>query len=131
MNYPKLYLEKIHSGEEVVSEKVKVVYEREVGWMLNPPEDFPYYFDEQEGIRHIEFVERFCKHSKGKFAGKNIYLFLRAILNIVAFAALFFGLSPMAAELGTFATVLTIAGAMLLVVCLWINLIAPFIHRKK
>jgi phage terminase large subunit-like protein len=74
VNYPKLYLEKIHSGEEVVSEKVKVVYEREVGWMLNPPEDFPYYFDEQEGIRHIEFVERFCKHSKGKFAGKNIYL---------------------------------------------------------
>ena len=74
MNYPKIYLDAIHKGEEVVSEKVKVVYEREVAWMVNPPDDFPYYFDEQEGIRHIEFVERFCKQSKGKFAGKNIHL---------------------------------------------------------
>lgn len=74
MNYPKLYLEAIKNGEEVVSEKVRVVYEREVGWMDNPPDDFPYYFDEEEGERHIEFVEKFCKHSKGKFAGKNLKL---------------------------------------------------------
>ena len=74
MNYPKLYLEAIKNGEEVVSEKVRVVYEREVGWMDNPPDDFPYYFDDEEGERHIEFVEKFCKHSKGKFAGKNLKL---------------------------------------------------------
>ena len=74
MNYPKLYLEAIRLGEEVVSEKVRVVYEREVGWMDNPPDDFPYYFDEEEGERHIDFIEKFCKHSKGKFAGKNINL---------------------------------------------------------
>ena len=76
-------------------------------------------------------MARSNEYTHGGSAGKNIYLLLRAILNIVAFAALFFGLSPMAAELGTFATVLTIAGAVLLVVCLWINLIAPVIHRKK
>ena len=85
MNYPKLYLEAIRLGEEVVSEKVRVVYEREVEWMDHPPVDFPYYFDEEEGERHIEFIEKFCKHSKGKFAGKNISLelFQKAKLQLV------------------------------------------------
>ena len=74
MNYPKQYLDAIISGEEVVSDKVRMVYEREVGWMSEPPEDFPFYFDEKEGLRHIEFIERFCKHSKGRFAGKPVVL---------------------------------------------------------
>ncbi len=71
------------------------------------------------------------EYTHGGSAGKNIYLLLRSLLNIVAFAALFFGLSPMAKEMGAVSTVITIAGAVLLVVCLWINLIAPYIHRKK
>ena len=74
INYPALYLAAIKSGEEVVSKKVRAVYEREVGWMHNPPEDFPFYFDQKEGLRHIEFIERFCKHSKGKFAGQPVKL---------------------------------------------------------
>ena len=74
INYPEQYLEAIHAGEEVVSNKVRAVYEREVGWMQNPPEDFPFYFDTKEGNKHIEFIERFCKHSKGKFAGKPVKL---------------------------------------------------------
>lgn len=74
INFPALYLAAIKSGEEVVSKKVRAVYEREVGWMHNPPEDFPYYFDAKEGNRHIEFIERFCKHSKGKFAGQPVKL---------------------------------------------------------
>lgn len=74
INFPALYLAAIKSGEEVVSKKVRAVYEREVGWMHNPPEGFPYYFDAKEGNRHIEFIERFCKHSKGKFAGQPVKL---------------------------------------------------------
>lgn len=74
INYPEQYLEAIHAGEEVVSNKVRAVYEREVGWMQNPPEDFPFYFDAKEGNKHIEFIERFCKHSKGRFAGKPVKL---------------------------------------------------------
>lgn len=74
INYPKEYLKAIQSGEEVVSNKVRTVYERECGWMDNPPADFPYYFDEKEGLRHIEFIERFCKHSKGRFARQSIKL---------------------------------------------------------
>ena len=73
-NYPKEYLATILSGAEVVSNKVRAVYERECGWMDNPPEDFPFYFDEKEGLRHIEFIERFCKHSKGRFARQPLKL---------------------------------------------------------
>lgn len=76
-------------------------------------------------------MARSNEYTHGGSAGKNIYLLLRALLNIVAFAALFFGLSPMASALGAIATIITIAGAVLLVLCLWINLISPYIHRKK
>jgi phage terminase large subunit-like protein len=84
-NYPKEYLKAIQSGKEIVSNKVRAVYEREVGWMKKPPADFPFYFDEKEGLRHIEFIERFCKHSKGKFARQSIKLelFQKAKIQLV------------------------------------------------
>ena len=84
-NWPKEYLRAIQSGEEVVSNKVRAVYERECGWMDNPPDDFPFYFDEKEGLRHISFIERFCKHSKGKFARKpvKLELFQKAKIQLV------------------------------------------------
>ncbi len=74
MNYVKEYLEAIRTGRETVGRKVRAVYEREVGWMTNPPDDFPFYFDEAEGERPIEFIERFCRHSKGRWAGKPVLL---------------------------------------------------------
>lgn len=85
MNWCKEYLKAIQSGEEVVSNKVRAVYERECGWMDNPPDDFPFYFDEKEGLRHIAFIERFCKHSKGKFARKpvKLELFQKAKIQLV------------------------------------------------
>lgn len=85
MNWPEEYMAAIASGDEVVSDKVKAVYERETSWMNNPPADFPYYFDEKEGEVHIDFIERFCKHSKGKFAGESmrLELFQKAKLQLV------------------------------------------------
>jgi phage terminase large subunit-like protein len=74
MNWPKEYLRAIQAGEEIVSAKVRAVYEREVGWMDNPPEDFPFYFDEIKGQRPIDFIERFCKNFEGKWAKKPIQL---------------------------------------------------------
>lgn len=74
MNWAREYLRAIQSGDEVVSLKVKAVYEREVGWMDNPPENFPFYFDEDAGGRPIEFVERYCKHSKGKWGKQPVVL---------------------------------------------------------
>lgn len=85
MNYPKEYLSAIHSGSEVVSEKVRAVYERECGWMDSPPDGFPFYFDERAGERHIQFIERFCRTSKGKTARQPIKLelFQKAKLQLV------------------------------------------------
>ncbi len=72
MNWPKEYLAAIHRGDEVVSLKVKTVYERECKWMDDPA--FPFYFDEKKGQRPIDFIERFCKHSKGKWGKQPIRL---------------------------------------------------------
>ena len=85
MNWPQKYLKAIQSGDEVASRKVKAVYEREVGLMENPSPDFPFYFDEEAGQRPIDFIERFCKHSKGKWAGKPVILelFQKAKIQLV------------------------------------------------
>jgi phage terminase large subunit-like protein len=85
MNWPKEYLRAILAGEEVVSLKIKAVYEREVGWMDNPPKDFPFYFDEAAGQRPIDFIEKFCKHYEGKWGGKPVILelFQRAKIQLI------------------------------------------------
>ena len=74
MNWIKVYLEAIQGGDEVVSQKVRAVYEREVAWMDDPPDEFPFYFDESEGERPIEFIETICCHSKGKWARQPMQL---------------------------------------------------------
>lgn len=65
ISWPEAYLDAIHAGDEVVSAKVREVYEREVEFIRNPPKDFPYYFDPERGNHHIGFMEKFCKLSKG------------------------------------------------------------------
>ncbi|MCM1057900.1 MAG: terminase large subunit [Firmicutes bacterium] len=65
VSWPEVYLDAIHAGDEVVSAKVREVYEREVEFIRNPPKDFPYYFDPERGSHHIGFMEKFCKLSKG------------------------------------------------------------------
>ena len=72
MNYVKEYLKAIHKGDEVVSAKVRALYERECAWMDNPP--FEWRFDVDIGVKPIKFIEKFCRHSKGKWAGKTIKL---------------------------------------------------------
>lgn len=74
MNWAQEYLEMIQSGDEVVSDKVRAVYERECRWIKDPPADFPYFFDEEKGQRHIDFIEKFCKQSKGRWGGMPIRL---------------------------------------------------------
>lgn len=74
MNWPKEYLRAIRAGETNVSRKVRAVYERECAWMDSPPAGFPYYFDEEEGQRHIDFMQKFCRQSKGK-SGKKLIKF--------------------------------------------------------
>ena len=72
MNWPRLYLEAIRRGDEVVGSKVRAVYEREVAWMDDP--DLPFVFDEDAGQRPIDFIEAYCRHSKGRWGRLPIRL---------------------------------------------------------
>ena len=71
MNYIREYYGKIASGEVAVSAKVRKVYKRILEEMEAPGQ---YIFDEKKAVRPIEFIERFCKHSKGEWAGHSIQL---------------------------------------------------------
>jgi phage terminase large subunit-like protein len=66
------YWDKIESGEEVVSDKVRRVYKKLVADMKN--ESSVYEYSEEKANHAIEFVEKFCKHSKGNMGGKPFIL---------------------------------------------------------
>lgn len=72
MNYIVEYWNKINSGEIIACRKIKLQVERLIN-ILND-KNSKWYFDEEEASRPIEFIERFCKHSKGKWAGKPVIL---------------------------------------------------------
>ena len=84
-NWPKLYLEAIRSGKIAVSRKVRAVYERECEWMDNPPPNFPYKFSPELGQYYIDFVQNFCRQSKGRNGGQliGLELFQLAKLQLV------------------------------------------------
>lgn len=84
MNWVLAYQKLIESGE-AVSQKIKAVYERESGWIKNPPDDFLFYFDEAAGSRPIDFIEKYCRHSKGKWGRLPFLLepFQKAKLQLV------------------------------------------------
>lgn len=84
-NWPKEYLAEIRAGNEVVCNKIRAVYERECQWMDKPPDEFPFEFDAERGQRHIDFIERFCKQSKGRRMGQplRLELFQKAKLQLV------------------------------------------------
>lgn len=65
------YWEKIKSGEETVSKKVRKVYKKLVYDMDHPDE---WFYSHKRANHVIEFAENFCRHSKGKFGGKRVVL---------------------------------------------------------
>lgn len=71
-NWPRKYLTEIHAGRIIADRKITAVYEREVGWMDNPPPDFPFRFDPLLAQYHIDFMQTFCKQSQGRAGGKGI-----------------------------------------------------------
>lgn len=72
MNYIAEYNRKIQSGEIVTSRRVKAVY----AGLAKAAADASgqYVFDEARASRPIAFIEQFCKHSKGEWAGKPVSL---------------------------------------------------------
>ncbi|MDM5155853.1 terminase large subunit [Bacillus sp. DX1.1] len=66
------YWYKIESGEEIVSNKVRRVYKKLVDDLNNSNIEWEY--NAKRANHAIEFIENFCKHSKGKMGGKPFLL---------------------------------------------------------
>ncbi|WEV82663.1 terminase large subunit [Bacillus velezensis] len=65
------YWSKIESGEEVVSLKVRRIYKKLADVY---DQDSEYEYSVSRANHAIEFIENYCKHSKGKWAGQPIEL---------------------------------------------------------
>jgi phage terminase large subunit-like protein len=66
------YWAKIESGDEIVSNKVRRVYKKLVSDLYN--QEIEWEYNSKRANHAIEFVENFCKHSKGKMGGKPFFL---------------------------------------------------------
>lgn len=71
-NYILEYWKEIEAGNVQVSKKVATVYKQLVDDINNPKNG--YIFDVKKATKPIRFIEQFCKHSKGEWAGKPIRL---------------------------------------------------------
>lgn len=72
MNYILEYWDQIERGKVTVSKRIKQQYKRLVDELDNPKD--PWVFDEKLANRPIQFMEAFCKQSKGEWLGKSIEL---------------------------------------------------------
>lgn len=71
MNWIRLYNDKLVSGEIVACKKVKKVYAKLVADMDVGGE---FLFSEARAQHAVDFIERYCKHSKGKWGGQPVRL---------------------------------------------------------
>lgn len=65
------YNKKIQSGEIITSLKVKKIYKHIVECITKGDK---FIYNEDRAGRAVDFIEKFCKHSKGKWGGKPIIL---------------------------------------------------------
>ena len=72
MNYILEYWKSIQAGKVTVPNRVRKEYAKLVDEIHNPRGR--YIYDERRANKPIEFIERFCKHSKGEWAGKPVKL---------------------------------------------------------
>lgn len=70
-NYIEQYYQAIENGSVVTSKRVKKQYQKLVQDMEHHDK---YIFDEDKAMRPIQFIEKFCRHSKGELAGKPLEL---------------------------------------------------------
>ena len=101
MTYIEEYYQFLLKNPDKACRKVLITYKKLVQDLYNPKqvsffneiteeyETHAYVFDIKKGNRPIEFIERFCKHSKGKWAGKPVILelwqkaFIQALFGFV------------------------------------------------
>lgn len=81
------YNDKIQSGEITACNKIKILYKHLADEIKNP--DSLYYYSEKRANHAITFIEKFCKHSKGKWGGNPVTLelwqkaFISALFGII------------------------------------------------
>lgn len=72
MNYIESYYGAIESGKIVTSEKIRRTYKHLAAKMHDL--DSAYIYDDDKANFAIDFIQTFCKHSKGKWGGKPLVL---------------------------------------------------------
>lgn len=72
MNYIEKYYGQILSGDVVVSDKVRRVMKHLVEKLHD--KNSKYIYDDEKAQYAIDFIQTFCKHSKGQWAGKTVIL---------------------------------------------------------
>lgn len=80
-NFIEAYLDEIKAGKRIVCKRTRRQYEKLVDDIRNPKDG--YIFDQSRAERPIAFIERFCKHSKGEWAGQplRLELFQKAFIS--------------------------------------------------
>ena len=71
-NYIDEYLDAMRSGKCIVGKRIRRQYEK-LSQDIHEPSG-GYVFNQKRAERPIQFIERFCKHSKGEWAGKPVKL---------------------------------------------------------
>jgi phage terminase large subunit-like protein len=71
-NYIIQYWKKIKSGEILVCKKIKKQYSKLIDDIKKPKGNWIY--DDAKAKHAIDFIEKYCKHSKGKWGGKPLLL---------------------------------------------------------
>ena len=66
------YNNAIQTGKIVACDKIKIIYKHLSDEIQNPKSK--YFYDEKRAMHAVTFIEKFCKHSKGKWGGKPVIL---------------------------------------------------------
>jgi phage terminase large subunit-like protein len=73
-DYVTAYAQAIRDGKVAVCRKTATIYARLADEIAHPDPEGQWTFDQEKAERPIQFIERFCKHSKGEWAGKAVRL---------------------------------------------------------
>ena len=72
---PDQYAQDVLSGAVAAGKLVRLACDRQARDLgRQNANDFPYYFDAEAAALAVEFVEAFCRHSKGEWAGTQVAL---------------------------------------------------------
>ena len=66
------YIEGVLDGSIAVGKRIRLAVERHQRDLSR--NDFPFYFDPAAAQRPIDFIQQFCRHSKGEWAGRPVEL---------------------------------------------------------